>query len=322
VKLLIAIAEDIGLSIDYIEKIALSASHLYKTYSVPKRTGGRRVIEHPSRELKLLQTWLSDNLFSKFPVSNVVFSYRIGKSIRDNASIHRQNNYLLKIDFRNYFPSIGASDIDRFLNDNQEYLPNKLSPHERGFVSDIVCRSGHLTIGAPSSPAISNAILYKFDVAISSVCKMNGVLYTRYADDLFFSTKVPNQLKIIQKEVRKALASIPYPRLKINEDKTVFTSRKRLRLVTGIVLTSDKRISVGRAKKREIKTMIYLFSKNALDDKKISYVRGTMAYVASIEPGFIASMEAKFGKRVLHRLWKAPIVNLKPKSRSAPGFEN
>ncbi|MBI3044986.1 MAG: RNA-directed DNA polymerase [Betaproteobacteria bacterium] len=319
--LLSRMAADMGLSSAYIHKIAVSASHRYKVYSVRKRTGGRRVIEHPARELKLLQTWLLDKLFSHFRASDSVYSYRIGKSIRGHANNHRRNSFLLKIDLKDFFPSITSEDVYKFLKDRQNDLSSPLTPTDCRLIAAIVCRRGRLTIGAPSSPAISNSILYRFDLAIATFCRQRGVTYTRYADDLFFSTNTPNLLTEINKEVRRCLSALPYPRLKINPEKTVFTSRKRLRLVTGVVLTSDKRLSVGRAKKRMLRTLVYLFSTDRLDEKKTAYLRGNLAYVASIEPTFIGSLEKKFGKRVLDRLHKQPLINLKPKSRSAEGFK-
>ncbi len=314
------LAADTGLSVAYVRNVAISASHRYKVYSIPKRTGGRRTIEHPSRELKLIQTWLTENIFLHLPVSKAVYSYKPKVSIRAHANVHRRNKFLLRIDFKDFFPSIKKDDVYQLLKSNQSKLRFTLTPVERQVISALSCRFFRLTIGAPSSPAISNAILYEFDNVISAICKNDGVAYTRYADDLFFSTNTPNTLSQIFVKVKKTIGSIKYPKLVIHPDKTVFTSRKRRRLVTGIVLTSDNKLSVGRAKKRMLKTLVYLFINGNLDDKKISHLRGTLAYVRSVEPSFIASLEKKFGKRNMQRLMRQSLINLKPKSRSAKEF--
>jgi hypothetical protein len=99
------------LSVEYLKKVAATASYRYKVYSVPKRTGGRRRIEHPSRELKLLQSWLADELFSALPVSEAVYSYREGRGIRQHAAAHRLKAYLLRVDIKDFFPSVLRRDI-------------------------------------------------------------------------------------------------------------------------------------------------------------------------------------------------------------------
>jgi RNA-directed DNA polymerase len=105
------IASNLGLKPGYIALVANTASHRYKTYEIPKRTGGRRTINHPARELKLLQGWLIDNVFARFPVHRSATAYKKGASTLLNAALHKSKNYLLKVDFENFFPSISGIDI-------------------------------------------------------------------------------------------------------------------------------------------------------------------------------------------------------------------
>ena len=95
-----------------------------------------------------------------------------------------------------------------------------------------------LSIGAPSSPLISNFIMYSFDEELVTICLNKKIMYTRYADDITFSTRIKNNLfelpEIISnllKEIRKGV--------EINSKKTIFTSKAHNRHVTGVTLTNS-----------------------------------------------------------------------------------
>ena len=131
------IADNLGLDASYISKVARSASYRYKIYSVPKRKNdGFRVIHHPSAELKLIQRWLIENVFSHFPVHDSVYSYRHGIGIQDLARIHKKNNYLLRIDFTDYFPSIKGPDIfsGKSIKKGLLYCQKDAASHGGGFL--------------------------------------------------------------------------------------------------------------------------------------------------------------------------------------------
>src|SRR5208283_785204 len=141
------------------------------------------------RELKLLQGWLCENLFVHLPVHSAAQAYRKGCSIGRNAALHAGQNYLLRVDFRDFFPSIARQDIINTLAMNHAPLSPMLSfPDDMEIVADFVCRDGRLTIGSPSSPVLSNSVMYAFDNEWSNRCRERDVVFSRYADDLYFST--------------------------------------------------------------------------------------------------------------------------------------
>ncbi len=299
------IARSAGLDENFLARIAKTASHRYKTYSIPKKTGGTRVISHPSKELKFLQRWLVDNLFTHLPVHDSVYSYRDGVGIRDHALVHARKNYLLRVDFSNFFPSIKASDIARLLNENRGRFPFRLNNQDIEIVCAIVCKNGQLTIGAPSSPILSNAVLYAVDKYWTTRCKRNDIVYSRYADDMYFSTREPNVLKSMFAEFQKYFRNLESPKLQINRDKTVFTSRKRKRHVTGLVLSSNNKVSIGRNKKRWVRGLVYKFKNGQLSDEQMSYLRGYLAFVKQVEPSFYRALETKYGKNLLHAIYQS-----------------
>jgi len=101
-----------------------------------------------------------------------------------------------------------------------------------------------------------------------------GVVYTRYADDLSFSTDSKGVLFEFPKIVSKNLRKIAYPRIEVNQNKTVFLSRRRNMHVTGLVLAVDGRVSIGRKKKRYIKSLVFRELKNDLSREEKEYLVG------------------------------------------------
>lgn len=306
------ISRETGVSPDAIRAIASTASRRYMTYKIAKRTGGFREINHPTPVVKYLQRWIVRNFIAQIPVHSNVMSYKHGVGITKNAQLHVAQNYLLKLDFENFFPSIRDHDVRRLISDNIN-RPGfvDLNQDDIDFIVGITCRNGELTIGAPSSPAISNAILFDFDERMTKESTAHGVFYSRYADDISFSTNVPNVLFEIKLFVEKALEDQTSPRLRINEGKTIFTSKKRRRMVTGLVLTSEKRISIGRKKKREIRALCFQFKSGALNSERLSYLRGYLSFVSSVEPEFINSLWKKYGADTMQKIVGSPLVRRK-----------
>jgi retron-type reverse transcriptase len=105
------ISRGLNLPVDYLETLAATASYRYKRYPIPKKSGGVRLISHPARELKLVQNWLVDNVLNRLPVHDSATAYRQGSSILKNAAPHAKNNFLLRIDFRDFFPSLTRADV-------------------------------------------------------------------------------------------------------------------------------------------------------------------------------------------------------------------
>lgn len=296
------ISKSTGLSERYLEKVIIKAPHCYKKYSIPKKSGGTRLIFHPSAELKVIQRWLTENFFSKLPIHDSVYSYVKTKNILQNASKHKSNNFLLRLDFENFFPSIKLDDVKKLCSLYRENtLPFVLSDDDIKIICKLVCRydkelnTSSITIGAPSSPTISNAILYTHDCAIDAYCRSRNITYTRYADDLFFSTNTPGILKEITAFIVSIIDSHEYPKLVLNHSKSVFTSKKRLRKITGLVITTENKTSVGRDYKRKIRTEVFLSINGKLDQDRLLKLKGKLAYCKSVDPDFVQSLITKFG---------------------------
>jgi RNA-directed DNA polymerase len=302
-ELIIALSNHLRIKSSEVQQIVRTSPYRYKHYQIDKRSGGKRDIYHPTPELKVIQRWLVSKIFSLCPVSHAASAYEHGSKIRDNAAQHIHSNYFLKLDFRDFFPSIDIFWINEF---QKRSLPH-LDSEARATVARLVCRWASsdkplaLSIGAPSSPAISNRILHELDQAILAISNPNDVTYTRYADDIYLSTRQPEILKDIERKVRAAIARTT-PKLSLNEGKTLNLSRKRRVSITGLVVTPQRRISLGRDLKRQIKTEVHLWCAGKLRPETAATLRGLVSYAADVEPRFIDSLRLKFGSGIIFRL--------------------
>lgn len=282
--------------------LSATASRRYKVYMIPKRTGGERLIEHPSRELKAIQRWIVRALISRFPLHEAATAYRKGSGIRENAERHRQTKFTNRYDFANFFPSFSQKRVMQYVAEQTKSLGIELSPRDLEFVGNIVCRKGRLTIGAPSSPAITNAMMFEFDRRMHEECIARDLVFTRYADDMFVSSFEPGKLEDIQKVIVKNKRGIPHLRVKLNDQKTAYLSKKYRRTITGVVITPQHNLSIGRERKREVKSLIHQWIKGDIDPAKFYYLRGLFAFAIDIEPQFEIRLIEKYGSDKINLL--------------------
>lgn len=280
---------------------AISASNRYKVYTIPKKNGKERIINHPSKKLKQYQRFLVKHIFSKFPIHNSVYSYKENTSIEKLASLHKNSKYLLRIDFKDFFPSLKGEYIRTFIDANTDKLDIKLSSNDITLINLIVCKYNKLTIGAPSSPIISNILLYEFDKAMDIFS--DNIIYSRYADDLYFSASKPDLLKEVIFYIKHYLERF-FIKLDINHDKTIFTSKKHKMEITGLVITTDNKVSIGRKKKRYIKSLVFKYINKNIEPKEYIYLKGYLSFIQSVEIGFLNSLEKKYGADIIKRIRK------------------
>ena len=283
------VADYIGCDQKTVLMLSQKAGISYKIYTIPKKNGGQRRIFHPSRETKALQYALLSILLKDFKVHECAVAYRRGikSPVLVNATKHAGFSYSIRIDFKDFFPSLKPNDlftvlgVDKFSADEKNFLERALFLYYKGqFI---------LTIGAPTSPIISNIIMFDMDEKIAALSKMidEHSVYTRYADDIFFSTNRKGGCGKFIDGVGKLVAATNSPKLTINSKKTAYLSRGNRRQITGLTISPNGRISIGRSRKRMIKSLFLEYKCARLDEKSIASLRGHLAYIKDVEPSFI-----------------------------------
>lgn len=304
-SLLRELVEHIGLSAGEIQRIIVTAPARYKVYDIPKRNGaGWRTIAQPSRELKAIQRYVLHEKLTGYPVHSNSMAYANNRNILQNALAHAGSRPILKLDFEQFFPSIKVSDWEKFAkriaipavqqSDLRLYSQIMFWGQQKRSITPRC-----LSIGAPTSPALSNILLYDLDVVLSAEADQLGATYTRYADDITISAPSLDVVKAFEKITRRAVKSLKSPRLTFNEEKCGLYKKGQRRLVTGLVVTPVGGISVGRDRKRLISSMLYRSSNGLLDQAGRSRLKGLLGFCVANEPSFLNRMRAKYGNQTI-----------------------
>lgn len=227
---------------------------LHKYYSkhvIPKSRWGYRVIYEPNKTLKKIQRRINRGVLNDAPVSDYAFAYVPGRSILDNAKPHVSNPILLKLDIHHFFDNIHFQSVFEIFKDMGH------SMEFSRLMAGLVTIDDFLPQGAPTSPALSNIYLKKFDEKIGEYCKKNYIAYTRYSDDLTFSMQ-RFDLKLIEivKEELEALG------LELNKKKSKIVSGPLQKRVTGVVINEKPQVPINY--RRKIRQEMYYISKFGL----------------------------------------------------------
>ncbi|WP_339784543.1 MULTISPECIES: retron St85 family RNA-directed DNA polymerase [unclassified Brevundimonas] len=299
-----------GLSPYDVRSISLRAPRMYKTFKVFKADGvSVREIAQPAREVKLLQRAFNELVLSTLPIHKCATAYRTGMSLRDNVTPHAENGPILKMDFRNFFPSIKGPDWTSYCRNSGVLVSeDDINLSEQLLFRRVAKgRPLSLAIGAPSSPALSNILLHQFDELIFERVGEMYVTYTRYADDLTFSAPRTGFLQGVQSVVAKTIRDIRYPSLAIHGDKTRFVTTKFGRHVTGLTISLDGRVTAGQYRKRQVRAGVNRFAKGELDVDAAIRLAGLIAFVDGVEKGFIEKLKQRYGDDLISRLCSSAI---------------
>jgi RNA-directed DNA polymerase len=236
----------------------------YKRFEIPKKRGGSREIFAPATALKVVQQKLNQVLQSVYEVKPSAHGFVPEKSIVSNAQPHARKKYVLNLDLKDFFPSINFGRV-RGLFMGYPYHRN----HEVATtLAQICCFNGYLPQGAPTSPIISNMLCAKLDAQLQRLAKKYRSTYTRYADDITFSTSRPNfpaslayfSDDIGNVQIGDELKSIIQENgFEIHEQKSRLQINSRRQEVTG--LTVNVFPNVKRDFVREIRGMLHAWEK-------------------------------------------------------------
>ncbi|MGO0791378.1 reverse transcriptase domain-containing protein [Herbaspirillum seropedicae] len=257
-----------------------TGSH-YRTFEIPKRSGGKRKIQAPYASLLECQRWISKNILATQEESDWVHSYRPQRSIRSNALVHVGHSDILKMDLKHFFPSIRMGRVSLFFE--------KLgyAPEIAFFLSRLCTLNDELPQGAATSPPLSNILASRLDNRLHGLSQTLGLTYTRYADDLVFSGKKIDYAVV--KDITKICMGEGFL---VNSKKTTLMNRYGRKFVTGLIVGETK-ISLPREYKRSIRQDVYFILKNGpknfLEKKRksptvLSQILGKLSYWHSIEP--------------------------------------
>jgi len=320
---------------DYIAKIARKRKDHYQKFFIPKSDGkSKRMILAPDEALKDIQDRILNNyLYVHFIPSVYATGFVVDRSIVDNALAHVGAKIIVNLDIKNFFPSITGNMINlpvfynriikileakrikeimettdkkKYQIDKKEYELKEKEKNKWVKRSNILTKlvtypyswGSALPQGAPTSPALSNIVCFEMDNVLSGVADRNNAVYTRYADDLTFSSSQNTRLNRIIPIVKKIIEDYQF---KANERK-IHVNRNGGRMqVTGLVV-NDK-VSYGRGRWRILRAALHNAKMSVCKDKEmipfdIDHYRGMAAYIHSFDPPKAQFMNQEIDKIV------------------------
>lgn len=298
---------------------------LYKTFDVPKKTGGVRTILAPRGDLKYVQQRLNEVLHIVYASKASVHGFVRGKSIVTNARMHRGRKYVLTLDIEDFFPSINFGRVrGMFIA-----APYSLGKSAATTLARICCYMNQLPQGAPTSPILSNMLCSKMDSHLLRLAQKNRCTYTRYADDITISTSMPQfpsslavRDQLGQVIIGDALLAIIQANgFAVNARKTRIQTRTERQEVTG--LTVNEFPNVSRAYLRQVRAMLHAWGKYGLDaaedefrsryDGKYRSPHSEPPSFAQVVLGKIAFLSMVRGKQnSYYRCFRSQVAQLAP----------
>ena len=281
---LASIEQDLGFPAKTLYGLSNNPEKHYRAVRIPKRDGGVRKLSVPDPILKRVQRAIADQILAYYPVSRYATAYTVGSSVQRNARPHVGKGKLLKLDIEGFFDHITYSRVKNIV-----FYEEKFSEPIRVLLTMLCYYKESLPQGAPSSPAITNIIMYEFDETVGAYCRARGVAYTRYCDDMTFSGNFDEKEIIVF--VRGELKKLG---LFLKNRKTAVVPATKRQTVTGIVV--NEKVNLSRDYKKKIRQEMYYIGRFGVDehlkrlgiaDKRgyLNSLKGRIAFVLQTVPG-------------------------------------
>ena len=250
----------------------LPSARKYSTFEIPKKNGEQRTIRAPDKQLKSLQRKLADLLQDCLDEVNTTrqlkdrtaHGFKRGRSIITNARQHRHRRWVFNIDLEDFFPSINFGRVRGFFIKNRDF---NLHINVATVLAQIACHDNSLPQGSPCSPIISNLVGHLLDMRLVKLAQSTGCTYSRYADDLTFSS---NKRQVPLEIARQGDNQVPDSHrwlvgdalhdtiersgFSINAKKTHLMYRASRQKVTGLVV--NKKINVPWEYRHNVRAMV------------------------------------------------------------------
>ena len=247
------LCEQLSITEQLLYFLTYKKEYCYDEVVIPKKDKTERKLHVPNLSLKVVQRWI----------------------LKENAERHKKNIFLLEMDITNFFGTITEQQVYRL------FCNIGYNSKVAGVLANLCTYNDYLPQGAVTSPYIANLVCYHMDARINGYCSRKDIVYTRYADDLTFSSNNRMLLNKVEKFIKYIVKDEGFV---INEKKTRYLSNDVKKTVTGITINGDS-IHVDKKFKRNLRAQIYQSIKSK-DYGNNSQILGKIAYVNSIEDGF------------------------------------
>lgn len=304
----------------------------YRDFRIKKRSGGFRMISVPFQKLLHVQKWINKFILSKAEANPYSFAFIEGKSVKQCAETHLGCKWLIKIDLRHFFESISEIQVYEYFHSlgyskllafelaricTKTYRLDSIK-YDNDYWRTRTYRTykiyqdkriGHLPQGAPTSPMLANCIVKNLDYAIAKYTTERDIIYTRYADDLIFSTTNPNfGMKNANTLISYVYRLLPNYGLKPNTQKTNILHPGARKIVLGLLVDSDK-LRLTKDFRTSLECHLFFSCKDPIGHSiqrgfnsilgLKNYINGLLSYVKYIDQDYYLKLK----KRKLIPTW-------------------
>lgn len=287
-----SIEKDLGFSAKTLYGLSNTLEKHYHTVYLPKSDGSKRKLSVPDLVLKLVQKSIADNILIQYPISKYAKAYKPGSSIQKNARPHVGKKKILKLDIEGFFDHILYSRVK-----DTVFYEEKYSESIRILLTMLCYYNDSLPQGAPTSPAITNIIMYDFDETVGAFCNEKNIAYTRYCDDMTFSGDFD------EKEIISFVKNVLFKfGLHLNNRKTAVVPATKRQCVTGIVV--NEKMNITKDYRKKVRQEVYYIRKFGLDgclnnmgisdkERYLLSLKGRIAFVLQTIPNNCEFIEYK-----------------------------
>lgn len=241
------------------------AFHRYKEFKIKKKSGGFRQITAPrNKSFMFILNYVNEIFKAVYTPSEYAMGFTEGRSVVDNASKHKGMNYVFNIDLKDFFPSIEQPRVWKRLQLKPLNFPQPVANvlaglcSMRGEKNDEGKYRYILPQGAPTSPIITNMICDTLDRRLAGLAKRFGLNYSRYADDITFSSmhNVYSAAGEFMTELKRIIAGQGFT---MNEAKTRLQKLGARQEVTGLIVS--QKVNVSQKYVRDIRNLLYIWDR-------------------------------------------------------------
>jgi RNA-directed DNA polymerase len=232
----------------------------YHRYPVRKRDGSTRWISAPSPKLKAAQRWILRNVLATLPVHDAAHGFRAGRSIATNAAAHTGARVVIELDLHAFFPTVTYPRVAGVFR--RAGYPEPLTELLALACTECVDGARRLPQGAPTSPALTNALCLQLDRRLAGLAARHGWRYTRYADDLTFSLPETHEGEPKIGPLMSSIGRIVKEEgFRVHPRKTRITRNDSRQKVTGLVVNGAGAPRVPRALRQQLRAAVHNLSR-------------------------------------------------------------
>lgn len=284
-------SDDLKIEVRDLKALAENANRHYHRAQV-----GKRLVEVPDVELKLVQRWIAELIVCETPrLPSFVTAYEPGSNIADNARIHASRGHMLHLDIADFFHSCDSRMVSEVFElvriggaDETRLQCKPLTDDDLSLLTLLSTLRGRLTVGSPSSPFLANRILLPFDFEVQATLGAT-YSYSRYSDDMVMSS---DDWIDVEKVVTIVSGHLGKRGFRLNEGKTRCAGSGDRRMITGVVVTPAGSLSVGRHRKRQLERDLYRYLIHG--EGSAQRILGMLDFCRSVEPSYVTKLLVKY----------------------------